>query len=143
MIGTIPSDLGALFSQPVANPGAGNPLDIIAPGGEEWRLHSIRVVFTTDATVVNRQVFLQWYNGITFGAQIWHNVNQAASLARTYHFIDWFTGVPFTTLSHFILPMGNGSLIDGIEYLRISADNLQAGDAFTDIVVNGERWLSD
>lgn len=143
MRGTIPEDQGAIFSLPVANPGAGNPLYIIATDSKVWRLHSIKFIFTSGATVANRQIYLEWNNGINVGARLWSTFVQTAGMAVQYNLVSWLSTIQYTTAGEYMMAFSGGALIDGAEYLMVSALLFPAGDTFTGCIVTGERWLAD
>lgn len=143
MGGSRPPEQGNIFIQLITGPGVGLPINIIPTLSQVWRVKGIAIMFRTDATVANRQVSMYRTDGTEIGAQIWSNFVQTASLNRTYNFVDWFTGVPWVTLSHIMMPFNGGSLISAAQYLVITSDNLQAGDEFSFATVDGEKWLED
>lgn len=143
MGGSRPSEQGNIFIELITGPGTGLPINIIPTDSQVWRVKGIAIMFRTDATVANRQVSIYRTDGSEIGAQMWATFVQTASLNITYNFVDWYTGAPFTTLSHCIMPFNGGSLISAAQYLVVTSDNLKAGDEFSFATVDGEKWLED
>lgn len=143
MNGSVPENQGRLFRQQIVGPGAGAVVAVYPSVGLRWLVYSIVVVFITDATVSNRQVY--WRYGYTgaFGAAMWSNIVQTASLTRTYHFHSGLSCAPYSTLSHIQMALSPRYVMNPLFGLEIGADNLQAGDEFTGIHVYGEEWIDD
>lgn len=138
----VPLGFGRLFHFPVANPGAGLPVDIIAAAGYYYLVEGIICRLVTDATVINRQVWLEYQNGTYSVGRIW-STNMHAASATVYYTWSRFSNFNSQNASNFNHNgLRDGVLIDGIYGLRISADSLQAGDVFDQIAIRGRRWMS-
>jgi hypothetical protein len=138
----IPEDQGQLWGVQLVNPAAGDPVTIFADAGQRWSLDAIGFVFTSSVAVANRQVYMTWWNGaLPVCGSLWCTVIQVAGLVRTYQFTKWLTSGLIDTLGNLVLPFNGPSLLDSVNGIRITADNIQAADTFTDIKVRGQRWI--
>jgi hypothetical protein len=138
----VPEDQGALFGLQYANPGAGNPIDIVALAGQRWSIDAIGLIFTTSAAVANRQVYITFYDGVLpVAGTLIHPTIQVAGQTRTYTFSRLFAAVPYDAAGWFMFPLRGPVIIDSVSGIRITANNIDAADTFTDIKIRGHRWI--
>lgn len=144
MRSSVPDDQGKPFVATIANPAAGINVEIVATVGQRWSIDAISLVFTTDATVANRTVGIEFFQILgTAQGRIWNPAVQAASVVGLYHFTKWIASVPWSALGNHVFPLRGPTIIDGALGIRILADNIQATDQFSNIYVRGQGWLDD
>lgn len=133
---------GAIRSITGADPAAGAEISTAVPTDARWRLTSIRALFTSDATVINRFPSLQLTNGTTVQSVYVNGVAQAASLGLFHDFKN-------TSNQH---SSRNGTvnhvtdfpvLLAAGHVLQTSTLNIQAGDDWGAPQLLVEEWLED
>lgn len=141
---SVPDDQGKPFTATIANPAAGEPVEIVATVGLRWSIDAISLLLTTDATVITRAVYIEFFQILgTAQGQLISTAAHVASTAWRYHFTKWYAGGPWGSVACFTLPLLGPNIIDGAMGIRISAYNIQAGDQFSNIYVRGQTWLDD
>jgi len=143
MRGTIPENQGAILYLNIADAGAGNPRVIYADLGRRYLIDAVYITYTTDATVLDRQVYWEYWGGVGDGARVYAYQSQAASLVGYYSFIPGLGSLNYSFHGRHIIGFGPRVMADATYGIRISATGIQAGDAFTDCLINGQQWLDD
>lgn len=131
---------GNLVTHLVTAPGAGANVVFTQSTALRWRLLAGAFLFTTSATVITRNIEVQLQNAGNFVADSWCPFGQAASAAQQYVITP---GIPAVTGTPFVpnvawptdLRMQPGTV------LIMTVVNFQAGDAFTNIVLQTEEWV--
>jgi hypothetical protein len=122
------------------DPAAGAEISVTVPAGARWRLHSIRFVFVTDATALNREVDLVIDDGATTLLIIEPPALQGAGGTRGYNY-----GADFPSLNaltqEFLIPLPVGLILIAGYRLRTVTVNLQAGDNYGAPQVMFEEWI--
>lgn len=140
--GPIPNNQGLIRQFAVTAPGAGAAVDITISTNVRWRLKAIEATFTADANVANRFVQVTW--GLTLGDfRVYANLTQTAGQAIAYQFHE---GGPdrSTAINSFLnVQLPHKILLNDAFLLRLTADNIQVGDAFTSINVIVEEWIEE
>lgn len=128
-----------------ATPAAGVAVDWDVPLDESWELVSISFLFTTDATVANREVtaVILSRDGALTPFSVAANLSQAASLGIAYTFaalgvLGDLDAVGAT--QRVAIPAPVGLIVPGGGRFVFSATNLQAGDAFSAIAGIFRKW---
>jgi len=130
---------GGILAVTVPNPAAGANFSYQLPANIRWRVHGVRLWFTTSAVVGNR------YVGILFtaaGGQTIHfyaNFTQPENFGQAYVFADGATGV-YNAYNTFHIGIGHVELnqqgtVDSI------VGGIQAGDQISDIYLWVEQWV--
>lgn len=131
---------GAIRSLTGTDPAAGAEISETVPTGARWRFISLRVSFTTDATVANRTPALAFDDGTNVFAQAAPNVNQAAGATFVHHYLAVGVNHAQTSLSAQTSTPPNLILPAGFR-LRTITGALQVGDNFAAPQYLVEEWL--
>lgn len=111
--------------------------------GKYWeRLSALTFVLTTSGVAGNRTVLVLIENedGKVVAASSAGGV-QAATLARTYSFVDNVNVAGALAGTTFIAPLWDGFLRPGWQVV-VSIDTVKAGDQITDPLITRERFLT-
>jgi len=111
----------------------GNPVTVIPPAGERWYVVGVRCSMVSDATAVNRNVFIEYNNGIRQGVRAVCCQVQAASDTRSYSFYGGFGYFIVDVIAHANISLFQPCVITSTLWLTLNAESLQAGDQFTNI----------
>jgi len=137
------SGRGALKVVVGTDPAPGSELSETVPTNAVWRLLALRVTFTTDPTVVNRGVRLEFDDGSTVIFTTPDVVAQAAGETRTYFFATLGES-RIGTVGKGVIQITIPDLLLSEGYrVRTSTVNLQAGDDFLTPTLFVEEWLRD
>lgn len=122
------------------NPGAGTEPDVDIPTNTRCRLLLLRFTLTTDATVANRFVRLQWSDGANNLLFTPHYAQHVASTTLDYY-CTGITPLSITTATNYWLPVPRDLyFIYNRHTLGIRVENMQAGDAITTIRALWHVW---
>lgn len=128
-----------------ANPAAGAPLIVTVPAGVLYRVDTVHILYTTDATAANRAVYCAWGNAA--GTEFLRALStflHTATLGRPYEFYG--NGEPVSTIG-----AGTGGaitylcaiprlIIPATFQFRVNAINMVAGDAITGVKIRAQQW---
>jgi hypothetical protein len=143
MRGTLPDTHGYLRALTIPDPGAGNVFYVGAIADRRVRLVVLRFKFVCDATVISRRVsFLVTDVALTYSLIYADGVVLAASTSY-YNLLPGFGSRVGSTLGNFFVEWPADIWLTPTMFLTVSADNLQAGDAFSNIYCYEEEWLVD
>lgn len=129
-----------MLTRSFSDPGAGNDAELTLDGFGYIEIALLKFTLTTSATVATRQVTIGI--GETAGAMIdqFPDITQTAGIAGDYVFQNRFVA-GYSNSTGSVNPIGKLGCKDGGK-ITISAINLQAGDAFTDIMIYGREYQS-
>ena len=130
-----------MVAEAEANPPPASDFSILVKQGELWRLVGIKILLTTDANVVDRQMRLFLHNGVQDSIAFLASEVQTASTATLYQAaagVSGFSAIPPSVSQ--ILAMGNDVFIDFGWELKSLVQGFQVGDQLSQIVVVTERW---
>lgn len=139
----VPLDKGHFLVVDVPNPGAGNAFTLPPSNGRIFEVIGASWNFVTDATVSNRHVYFEFWNGTYAVGRVQHPTAQAASVTGTYNLNALFRGDCYHIGGLYVFGLAKGIYIDYEVYLRFSAWNLQAGDTFVNIAFFLYEWIVD
>ena len=131
--------IGEIDVQTPANPGAGNNLSFTIPANFIYLIQGISFTFTTDVTVITRQVRLAY---LTSGTDKLGSVrdydSQLASLVIDYFGNFGVRQDPTDTEPKMLaLPV---LFLEAGDIFGSAIDNFQAADAITNLVISSRRW---
>lgn len=135
--------VGYVIGVPLTQIGAGLGFNIRPPAGELWRVISWRATLTTSATVVNRYMMWNIYDGTNFASTWRSNLVQAASLAYTYGANPCTRNDGFLLAPLVMIPWDMDIFVNNTWYWWIYPDGLQVGDNFSQIYAYVEKWLDE
>lgn len=127
-------------------------LNVASPGaGAEWssslgpynvsRLRFMQFTLTTSATVANRRVHIGIDDNAGGFMEIASGTDQLLSQARVYS-VCAIGGAPtFADDNDILIPWPAGLVLGTDTIIRSKTVNLQAGDQFSAITVNTEKWF--
>ena len=118
-----------------------DPFYLATAAGIAYRVVGWRCTLTTDATVVNRSVVVEMWNGLNAIDVHLSGYTHAASTAIIYSFNPHLKGAGFLYLGWHINAWDPETIIDTDIYVRVRATGMQAGDQFSDIHMRIERFL--
>lgn len=131
---------GGIVVNVISNPGAGLEWTFTVAADVRARVVSLAFQFVTDATVATRAVRLVVDDGTRFFALAAPTETQLASQTRFYSaHAGGFAGV--TGVDYILLPLPPDLVLREGFRIRSSTQNLQAGDAFSNITVVTEQWI--
>jgi len=126
----------------VANPLPGSEVHIAVPANVRWRLNTLVVTLSTNATVIGRVVGLDVFSpgGAVYVGGAGHVQNASAGALYT-----WAAGVPsvFDGVSNVIQSLPNDFMLPETATINTSTFFLQGTDAFTNATVLVEEWLNN
>jgi len=112
------------------DPAAGAEVSVAVPGGALWEVYSIRVQFTTDATVLSRNVRLTYDDGMTEFYRTALPADIPAGQNFPLSFADYGAWANFGNISLGVfIPLASMPLLPGYR-IRTNTANLQAGDNY-------------
>lgn len=123
----------------IPDPGAGNEISFAAGTNRVHWVKSVRFVFTCSATVATRRVKLNFEYTVGQTLVLASNQTQVASQAFEYNWSPYLTRAVIGTRVYEPL-MPNYYFTDDATFQTLT-DNLQAGDAFSDIQFESEQWI--
>lgn len=126
----------------VLAPPAGSEPEVVVPAHETWLVHSAKGFFTTDATVIDREVRFIVDNPVS-GQGTYSffpsSVLQAAGQSRNYTFADaGYRGAGAVNVG-VVVGVGTVAVPAGSR-IRVSTTNLQAGDAWKELFLIVEKF---
>lgn len=138
---SVPLEQGAPFVERLTDPAGGANLLFVIPNHLRIQLESIRLTFATDATAVTRRFNIRFFDATGIITQKEWTVSQAATLTRFYHAVP--QDVIDSTLvgNNLYGPLGYNGVMLPNQRLEITFNTIQAGDAITDAILSGKRWV--
>lgn len=138
----LPPDAGSLTTGTVSDPAAGADVTFQVPALTRWRVHSINFTLTTDATVATRLARVEFYSGLILAESYGCDNGHVASTVWTYIAAEGLGTLKVNFFPHvgFALPVNLVLLPETI--INITSAYLQAGDQFSDIVIQYESWIN-
>lgn len=123
----------------IAAPAAGAVITYTMPSLLPTEIMYLRFSLTTDATVANRYVFLEFYDFAINRYYHYIHYTQTASLSVVYHLYRGSQHNVLSTLlnGQIVSNLGIDQRFPSLTLLNIDATNLQAGDQFG----TTEAWL--
>ena len=124
------------------DPAAGNEVSEAVPTNALWRIIDVRAALVTDATAVDRRVYLVIDDGTTTFYYQRANVVQAASLTYTYYGV---AGLPVLSANEGIRqPIFMPDLLLPQGYrIRTATGNIEAGDNWAAPQILVEEWIQE
>ena len=125
------------------NPAAGAEVAEVVPTNTRWRLISVFIRLTTDATVANRQAQIV----IDDGTDLFYSIVApivTASILRNHLFIAGYSPLEtaFDGNGHVRLPLPNLKMFQGYR-ITTNTINLQAGDDYAAPRMLVEEWIEE
>jgi len=119
-----PGDLGSIFAMHM-----------------RLRVNGVRFTFTTDATVATRHVTFYIQSIQYRSPTVIANVTQTAGLTRQYDFAIGNPATPVLVSSLLACNLPHHIYAEGSMAFYTTTLNIQAGDAFTLVYLDGEQWI--
>jgi hypothetical protein len=132
---------GAVRTFQGADPGAGNPFTVVVPVSARWELHSFAMFLSTSAVAGTRTPVLL---ASSLGITLWRSWSPGTVAAGGGNFFTWAQGMPHETLVGGLQPVAGVPTrypLTQITTLTLTAQNFDAGDAFTQILYRVTEWL--
>lgn len=127
----------------VGAPGAGNEFSSGVSLETQLRLQGLRFLLTASATVANRRVHLQFKRGGTVLYETFAAVDHTASQAMFYSCWPVPTAGAYNHDNDILIPIPDGLILGENDTVNTATVNLQAGDAFTGIILIGEQLFAN
>lgn len=139
----LPNKHGRLTRYITTDPVAGTQIDLGLLTNVRRRLITVRCTLVTDATAVNRSVYLALLFGGTEIVRLVSGVLQTATQTINYNFSS---GGPDRTTAfnnEVMVGMPNELWVNDSFTAEINAINLQAGDNFSTALQMVEEWIEE
>jgi hypothetical protein len=136
------ADIYQVLTIPIPDPAAAAPISYTCPANCRLEILTLSFTLATDANAANRLVKVMVNDGVTTEPTMVSGFIQVAS--RTYkHYFG--QGYQYTdhlaTFSLALQVLPHGLAINSGNVLAVQADNMQAGDTFTDASIRVRRWI--
>jgi len=141
------NDAEAINAQAIADPGAGNQIQVICPAHTQWQVLSFKFTFETDATVASRTVQIEEFPlGIFDMAFLTHIPNpllyHTASLTQSYCFSNLPGPAGPSAAPNLPGSLAGLFLLRASDELRTRIGNIRAGDIISNIVLVVKQSIS-
>jgi hypothetical protein len=125
-----------------SNPAAGADWSVTVPVGATWVINSVTATFTASAGVANRNPQLQFITA--GGAVLFSGVNNTAITASQAETIVWWNGAPqaAANANTIYASLMNGVRVPGGGAVKVTTLNLQAGDQWSNIVLQVQELVA-
>ena len=143
MRGSLPETHGTAIFLPVADPGAGAGFDVYAPNGMKLKIITMRFQFVCAVAVANRRVQVDFIHAGNSYGRIFADAVVVAGSTSYFNFFPGFGSRVGSTLGNFFLEYPEHVWVYTNDLLRFTADNIQAADQFSAIMVYAEYWVDD
>jgi hypothetical protein len=124
------------------DPAAGAEYTFTLPGNVMWRLHSVRCLFTADANVANRELYLQHTDGTD---ELWNSITATPIRANEAYVVNWVQGsaASLQSSSDLQIPMPV-DIVSRFGYkFSINVNAVQVGDQISDVVFSHEELIHE
>ncbi len=130
--------LDQVFSDFAGNSGAAfSPLQAV-----RWELVSVHLIFTADATVVNRIIWIQYLtSGVEF-AFAFHPTVHTATQAKAYAGVQGVASLSSTDMNRSVFTLPSNLILGPNDSILIGAANGVAGDTATVVRIKYRQWLA-
>lgn len=133
---------GAFGSISVPNPAAGANFSFIIPNGRMFNpIKSITIIFTSDATVANRQLNIRFFEAGSILLAVHSPVSQVASNTVRHSFFG--SGSPPANLGNYMYSPLPDITLDSRHTITSDIVNIQAADQISFIIISGNLQTSD